>query len=198
MIKMVKVFGYVELNNEGQKNLGIGAGPYPVIDLDPHFGVEILDHQKLSHWIMKGQFSNLEKSTLAQKEYEIACGQGGHVHDVQSMIDQVKSLVDIQGSPGNWDVSPAMCGMFNGMEMILSILEKRDPVFRSVEQKTTRDEDVQDRLFDRVMQWTHDNRITCEETIHQCDWVIQDAYEFMEDLFKIVEPFIPKSDEDDE
>ena len=31
-----------------------------------------------------------------------------------------------------------------------------------------------------------DNDVTCEETIHQCDWVMENAYEFLGELFNIV------------
>jgi hypothetical protein len=133
---MAKVFGYVELTGEGQKNLGIGAGPFPVIDLDNHFGVEILDHNRISHWIMKGQFNNLEQSTLAQKQYETACGQFRHVHDVQGTMKIIKQLVETQGQDGNWNYSEGMAGMFNGMELILAILEGREPSYRTVETKS--------------------------------------------------------------
>lgn len=129
---MAKVFGYVELTGEGQKNLGIGAGPFPVIDLDHQFGVEILDHNKISHWIMKGQFNDLEDRTLAQEQYETKRGQNGHVQDVQKSLDIIRQLVAIQGSDGNWNMDDYMCGMFNGMELILAHLESRDPEFRSV------------------------------------------------------------------
>ena len=31
-----------------------------------------------------------------------------------------------------------------------------------------------------------DNKVTCEESIYQCDRVIENAYEFMSDLFNLV------------
>ena len=47
---------------------------------------------------------------------------------------------------------------------------------------------MKDALYDRVKRFMEENGITCEETIHQCDWVIENAYEFISDLFEIVEP----------
>lgn len=47
---------------------------------------------------------------------------------------------------------------------------------------------MEQQVFERVMKFIHDNKITCEETIYQCDWVIENAYEFMGDLYKIVKP----------
>lgn len=57
--------------------------------------------------------------------------------------------------------------------------------------------DIQNQLFERVMKWIEENKISCEETIHQCDWVIENAYEFMGDLFNIVEPLLPEEEEEE-
>lgn len=48
------------------------------------------------------------------------------------MIEDLKNLVSAQGQKGNWDASPYMCGLFNGLEMALSIFEKREPQFKDV------------------------------------------------------------------
>ena len=48
------------------------------------------------------------------------------------MIEDLKNLVSAQGQKGTWDASPYMCGIFNGLEMALSIFEKREPKFRDV------------------------------------------------------------------
>jgi hypothetical protein len=45
-------------------------------------------------------------------------------------LSELKDLVKIQGRDGNWNYSEYMRGMFNGMEMMLAILEKREPNFR--------------------------------------------------------------------
>jgi hypothetical protein len=46
--------------------------------------------------------------------------------------DDLKNVVETQGLSGNWDWSPYMLGLYNGLELALSILENgRDPVFRS-------------------------------------------------------------------
>lgn len=50
---------------------------------------------------------------------------------MKSSIRQIKDLVNIQGEKGNWDSSEYMTGLFNGLEMSLSILEKREPLFRT-------------------------------------------------------------------
>ncbi len=46
-----------------------------------------------------------------------------------------------------------------------------------------------------VEQFVKDQSIHCAETIWQCDWVIENAYEFIDDLVSIA-GFLP--DEEDE
>ena len=51
---------------------------------------------------------------------------------------QVKSLgdvLDIQGQRGNWDADQYMLGMYNGMELMDSIVDDRDPKFRELKKK---------------------------------------------------------------
>jgi hypothetical protein len=55
---------------------------------------------------------------------------------------------------------------------------------------------VKRELFERVEKFMIDNRVTCEETIHQCDRVIENAYEFMEDLFNIIKSELKIEDEE--
>lgn len=46
---------------------------------------------------------------------------------------------------------------------------------------------IKERLYNRVAAFIRDNGITCDETIYQCDWVIENAYTFISDLFEIIE-----------
>jgi hypothetical protein len=45
-------------------------------------------------------------------------------------LESLKSLLQTQGSDGNWNHNEYLYGMFNGMELTLSILENREPRFR--------------------------------------------------------------------
>jgi hypothetical protein len=47
---------------------------------------------------------------------------------------------------------------------------------------------TQEQVYYRVIQFMKDNHVTCEDSIYQCDWIIENAYEFIGDLFNIVEP----------
>lgn len=59
---------------------------------------------------------------------------------------------------------------------------------------TKQESHLEQKVFERVLKFMHDNKITCEDTIYQCDWVIENAYEFMGDLYKIVKPLLPKEE----
>ena len=50
-------------------------------------------------------------------------------------------------------------------------------------------------VYDRVIKFMIDNRISCGETVYQCDWVIENAYEFIDELFEIVKKDLPRGDE---
>ena len=49
---------------------------------------------------------------------------------------------------------------------------------------------IKEDLMETVMTFMKENGIHCEETITQCDWVIENAYEFIEKLYKTVEPLL--------
>lgn len=45
-------------------------------------------------------------------------------------VSKVNELRDIQGTPGNYDVSDYMTGLFNGLELASATLEGRDPEYK--------------------------------------------------------------------
>lgn len=45
-------------------------------------------------------------------------------------VSDLKDLVQVQGSRGNWDYSEYMHGLYNGMELALSIMEEREPIYK--------------------------------------------------------------------
>lgn len=51
---------------------------------------------------------------------------------LKSKVEQCRKLHSIQGQDGNFNVDGYMCGMFNGMELMLAVLEGREPVFRAI------------------------------------------------------------------
>lgn len=53
----------------------------------------------------------------------------------EKLIGDLKNLVNIQCSSGNWNYDPYMQGMANGMILALSILEQKEPIFLNVPNK---------------------------------------------------------------
>lgn len=45
-------------------------------------------------------------------------------------IDSLLNLREIQGSDGNWNYDPYMQGLYNGIELSLSVIEDREPIFK--------------------------------------------------------------------
>jgi hypothetical protein len=58
-------------------------------------------------------------------------------------------------------------------------------------------EQMKNELAERVIKFMKENKVSCEETIYQCDWVIENAYEFVGDLFNIVKSELDITDEGD-
>tara|TARA_R110000868_G_scaffold378700_1_gene644290 strand:- start:243 stop:467 length:225 start_codon:yes stop_codon:yes gene_type:complete len=50
--------------------------------------------------------------------------------DLNSKIFDLKNVLAIQGTDGNWDYDPYMHGFYNGVELCLSTLEEREVNFR--------------------------------------------------------------------
>lgn len=48
----------------------------------------------------------------------------------QKAAGDIRAVHEVQGRDGNWDYSPYMCGLFNGLELALAITEGRDPAYR--------------------------------------------------------------------
>lgn len=50
-------------------------------------------------------------------------------------IESVRHMRDVQGYDGNWNYDPYMQGLYNGLEFALSLLEVREPQFKSSPEK---------------------------------------------------------------
>jgi hypothetical protein len=47
-----------------------------------------------------------------------------------SKIGALRDVLKVQGYNGNWNYDPYMLGLYNGLELALSIMEKRQPYFK--------------------------------------------------------------------
>lgn len=68
-----------------------------------------------------------------------------------SKIDELRKVHAVQGTTGNWDWNHYMMGLYNGLELALSIYEDRDPVYKEApkrwgEDKHNDDKSWRDRL----------------------------------------------------
>lgn len=54
---------------------------------------------------------------------------------LETKISNIKEVLEIQGNEPSTDYDPYRCGMFNGLEMALAVLEQREPTFRQYHEK---------------------------------------------------------------
>lgn len=52
-------------------------------------------------------------------------------------------------------------------------------------------EQIKIKITNRVLKFLIDNKITCGEEVYQCDWIIENAYSFIEELCEIAKPILP-------
>jgi len=59
--------------------------------------------------------------------------KGDDMQLTKKQLRDLKNVHNIQGYDGNWNNDQYMLGMFNGMELMLSIVEDREPAYRTLE-----------------------------------------------------------------
>lgn len=50
----------------------------------------------------------------------------------KKQMHDLKQVHAVQGQKGNWDYSHYMCGLFNGLELALAIIQDREPKYREI------------------------------------------------------------------
>ena len=50
-------------------------------------------------------------------------------------VAKMREMLEVQGRDGTWNYDPYFHGMYNGMEVMLAVLEDREPVFRGAPKK---------------------------------------------------------------
>ena len=50
-------------------------------------------------------------------------------------LTKVADVKNQQGQPGNWDYDDYMRGLYNGIELAQSIMEEREPVYKSKDEQ---------------------------------------------------------------
>ena len=65
-------------------------------------------------------------------------------------VNLVREMRDVQGQHGNWNYDPYMQGLYNGLEFAMSLLEKRELVFRDAPKQWLGDITIKRDKFNSV------------------------------------------------
>ncbi len=68
---------------------------------------------------------------------------------VTKALEDIKRVVSIQGDNGNWNYNEYMHGMYNGMELILAMLENREPQYKDTPKEWLEHKAVKSQLSDK-------------------------------------------------
>lgn len=81
---------------------------------------------------------------IAVPGYELVTvgSNGGQLKS--DLVSSLRDLVNVQGREGNWNYDPYMHGMYNGMELMFSMVEGREPIFRDAPEEWISDRKVED------------------------------------------------------
>lgn len=91
---------------------------------------------------------------------------------------KVQDVMDVQGSDGNWDYSPYMCGYFNGMELIRCILDDDEPKFRELPTTPPAKDMVDEQFSNGLADWLKTERDELgeqSEPYKAIDWLLDAA-----------------------
>jgi hypothetical protein len=56
---------------------------------------------------------------------------------MEKKLESLKELLAIQGCNGNWNYDQYMRGMYNGMELVVAVLEGCEPIYRDDPKKAS-------------------------------------------------------------
>lgn len=51
------------------------------------------------------------------------------------LLVDANNLLEVQGKKGTWDQDEYLRGMYNGMELIVSVFEQREPIYKEAPEK---------------------------------------------------------------
>jgi hypothetical protein len=55
----------------------------------------------------------------------------------ETKLKELRDITHIQGHRGNWNSSDHNCGLYNGLEFALSIMEEREPKYKAIKKNKT-------------------------------------------------------------
>ena len=56
-----------------------------------------------------------------------------------SALEEMRAVLEVQKSNGNWNHDPYMHGMYNGMELMMALAERRAPVYKEAPEQWGKD-----------------------------------------------------------
>jgi len=57
------------------------------------------------------------------------------MNEIKRRIQTINDLLYTQGRDGNWDYDNYMLGMYNGMELMVAIMENREPIYKECKEE---------------------------------------------------------------
>lgn len=57
----------------------------------------------------------------------------------KTTLKKLNNIINIQGKKGNWDSSPYMVGLWNGLIMARAIITGKEPKYRNIPKKFNKD-----------------------------------------------------------
>jgi len=70
------------------------------------------------------------KKALAQPEQILTSVDANTHQPEQEPVAIMREMLEVQGQHGNWNYDSYMHGLYNGMEYMVALAEKREPKFR--------------------------------------------------------------------
>lgn len=104
---------------------------------------------------------------------------------MKDKLEKIREAMKVQGSNGNWNYDPYMNGMYNGMELIVAILEGRDPEYRDAPDIWFKDslrESVKTMKMNNF-KWSESSETTTTTTSEY-------YYKTFDDYFKTIAPYL--------
>ena len=77
---------------------------------------------------------------------------------LKKRVDKLSEMTEVQGSNGNWNFDPYMQGLYNGLEFARSIMEDREPIFRSAPDKWLADNQIKRSFPDPEPELSQDEK----------------------------------------
>lgn len=64
---------------------------------------------------------------------------------MERRLESILALHQAQGAEGTWNRSNYMCGLYNGLELAVAILENREPAYKSTHGVRSRKKNLKKR-----------------------------------------------------